>query len=161
MNFRVLLNRRPTSTQLILISTKFFDMIRSKISHLIGQFPQIYVEKFKVVCFAWKLDTHGILEVQIPNPHLDFWNSNPKIHFWANFGRKSQSCPFCLKISKHSSLRMLILILRLVFWVSNIYPFSGQIWVEKIELSTLPGSWYTKYLQYVIVRIQRKVWKQR
>ena len=32
-----------------------------------------------------------ILEVLILNPDLDFWNCDPKIHFWANLGPKIQS----------------------------------------------------------------------
>ena len=32
--------------------------------------------------------------MEIPNLDLDFWNSDLKRHFWANLGRKSQSCPF-------------------------------------------------------------------
>ena len=49
-------------------------------------------------CPFWlKIDTR-ILEVLIPFPNLDFWNFDPKIHFWVNLGQKSQSCPFCLKI---------------------------------------------------------------
>ena len=54
------------------------------------------------------VSTHAILQVLIPNPDLDFWNSDPKIHFWANLGPKSQSCPFCLKIGAHSISRFLI-----------------------------------------------------
>ena len=41
-----------------------------------------------------------------PNPDFDFWNSNPKIHFWANLGPKIQRCLFCLKIGAHSISRM-------------------------------------------------------
>ena len=60
-------------------------------------------------CPFWlKIGSHGILEVLIPNPDLDFWNSNPKIHFWANLGSKIQSCPFCLKIGTLSISRILI-----------------------------------------------------
>ena len=44
----------------------------------------------------------------ILNPDLDFWNLDPKVHFWANLGQKIQSCPFCLKIGAHSITRMLI-----------------------------------------------------
>ena len=47
-----------------------------------------------------------------------FWISNPKIHFWANLGSKSQSCPFCLKIGTHGISRMLILIPTIIFWNS-------------------------------------------
>ena len=55
----------------------------------------------------------------IPNPDLDFWNFNTKIHFWVNLGSKIRRCLFCLKIGTYGILRMLILIPLLVFWVSN------------------------------------------
>ena len=52
----------------------------------------------------------------IPNPDLDFWNSDPKIHFWANLDPKVQICLFCLKIGTHSISRMLIPNPGLDFW---------------------------------------------
>ena len=55
-----------------------------------------------------KIGTHGIMEVPILNPDLDFWNSDPKIHFWANLGPKIQSSPFSLKIGAHTISSMLI-----------------------------------------------------
>ena len=55
---------------------------------------------------------------------------------------------------------MQILILRFT-QIPNVNPFFGQILVEKFEFSTLPGSWYTEYLEDVIVTIQRKIWKKR
>ena len=64
--------------------------------------------KIKSWPFWLKIDTHGILEVLIPNPGLDFWSSDPKTHFWAHLGPKIQSCPFCLKIGAHSISRILI-----------------------------------------------------
>ena len=67
----------------------------------------------------------------IPNPDLDFRNSAPKIHFWANLCRKRQSCPFCLKIDTPGILEKLIPILNLYFRNSE---FFGQIWVEKIKI---------------------------
>ena len=69
--------------------------------------------------FWLKIGSHGILEVLIPNPDLDFWNPNPKMHFWANLGRKSQSCPFSLKMITHGFSRMLLLIPTIIFWSSN------------------------------------------
>ena len=65
-------------------------------------------QKIKSCSFWLKIGAHGILEALIPNPDLDFWNSNPKAHFWANLGLKIQSCPSCLKIGAHSISRMLI-----------------------------------------------------
>ena len=90
--------------------------------------------KTKSCTFWLKIDTHGILEGLIPNPGLDFWNSDPKIYFWENLGRKNQSCLFCLKIGTHSISRMLILIPTLVFWVSNYKSIFGQIWAKTIKV---------------------------
>ena len=45
-----------------------------------------------------------------------FWNSDHKIHFWANLGLKSQSCLFCLKIGPQSISRMPIPNPDLNFW---------------------------------------------
>ena len=72
--------------------------------------------------------------MQIPNLDLDFWNSDPKTHFCAHFGRKSQSCLFFLKIGMHGILTMLILIPTLVFRIPNPKSIFGQIWTEKIKV---------------------------
>ena len=72
--------------------------------------------KIKRCPFWLKIGTHGILEVLIPNRDLDFWSSDPKIHFWVNLGPKIQSCPFCLKIGAQSFSRMLIPNPDLDFW---------------------------------------------
>ena len=45
--------------------------------------------KIKSCPFWLKISTHGILEVLIPNPDLDFWNSDPENHFWENLGPKN------------------------------------------------------------------------
>ena len=91
-------------------------------------------QKIKSCSFWLKIGTHGILEVLIPNPDLDFWNSDPKIHFWANLDRKSQSCLVWLKIGTQSVSTMLILIPTLFFSVSNPKSFFGQIWAEKFKV---------------------------
>ena len=72
------------------------------------------------------------MEVLIPNPDIFFWNSDPKIHFWANLGQKSQSYQFCLKICTHGIWRMLNLIPTLVFWICNPKSIFGQIWTKKV-----------------------------
>ena len=94
----------------------------------------------------------------IPNPDLDFWNSDPKIQFWANLGQKSQSCLFCLKVCIHGISRMLILISTFVFlisnwksifwpnlgqksqicsffWISTLNFLFGQIWAKKVKVA--------------------------
>ena len=77
---------------------------------------------------------HGILEGQIPNPDLDFSNSDPEIYFLANLGQKNQICPVWLKIDTQSVPTMLILIPTLFFSVSNPKSFFGQIWAEKFKV---------------------------
>ena len=73
-------------------------------------------QKIKSCSFWLRIGTHGILEVLILNPDLDFWNSDPKIQFWANLGPKIQSCLFRLKIGAHNISRMLIPNPDLEFW---------------------------------------------
>ena len=85
-----------TCTQLISTSNRLHPSPPSSLQH-----PQQYLNqniarnwaispnlgrKTKCCPFWLKIGTHGILEVLIQNPDLDFWNSNPKIHFWANLG---------------------------------------------------------------------------
>ena len=60
--------------------------IWTKILHVIGEnLDRNLGRKIKSCPFWLKIGTHGILEVLIPNPDLDFWNFDPKIHFqiWA------------------------------------------------------------------------------
>ena len=134
MNFRALLNHLlPAYFSLHRVLCNTFDIIRTKISYVIGQFSKIWVKKFKSCLFCLKIGTHDILEVLIPNQHLDFWNSDPKIHFWANLDQKSESCPFCLKVGLPSISRMNILVPTLVFWISNSKSIFGQIWAQKVK----------------------------
>ena len=90
--------------------------------------------KIQSCLFSVKIGTHGILEVLNPNLDLDFWNSDPKIHFCVTLGRKSQSYLFCLKSGTRDILRMLILIPALVFWISNLKSIFGQIWSKKVKV---------------------------
>ena len=103
-------------------------------------------QKIKSCPFWLKIGTHGILEVLIPNPDLDFWNSDPKIHFWANLGPKIQSCPFCLKIGTHGISKTLILIPTLVLWIQILISILGKFGLKKSRLSVLNENWHTWYL---------------
>ena len=108
-------------------------------------------QKIKSYLFWLKIGKHGVLEVLIPNPDLDFWNSNPKIHFWENLGPKIQSCFFCLKIGawhlkdadSESRLRFL------KFRPQN--PFLGKFGSKNSKLSVLSENWYTWYLKVLIL----------
>ena len=113
-SFWVLLSHAPTCAQFHPPPPSWFQPPPSSLQH-----PQQYLnqniarnwaiyQKNKCCPFWLKIDTHDKLEVLILNRELDFWNSDPKIHFWANLGPKLQSCVFCLKIDTHSISRMLI-----------------------------------------------------
>ena len=116
----------PSSTQLHPPSPSLFQPPPSSLQH-----PQQYLNqniarnraispnlrrKVKSCPFWLKIGSCGILEVLIPNADLNFWNFDPKIHFWANLGPKNQNYPFCLKIGIYSISRMLILNPDLDFW---------------------------------------------
>ena len=87
-------------------------------------------KKIQSCPFRLKTGTHRILELLIPSPSLDFWNSDPKIHFWENLGQESQSCP---KMGTYGISRMMILIPTLVFWISNPKSIFWQIWAKKVS----------------------------
>ena len=135
---QILLNRALTCTQLHPPAPSSFHPPFSSLQH-----PQQWLNqniarnwaispnfgrKIKSCPFWLKIGTHDILEMLILNPDLNFCNSDPKIHFWANLVPKSQSCLFCLKISTHDISKMLILIPTLVFWISNPNFLFRQIW---------------------------------
>ena len=92
----VLLNRAPTSTQLHPPPPSSFQPPPSSLQQYLNQkiarnwaiFPNLG-RKIKSCPFWLKIGTHGILEVLILNPDFDFWNCDPKIHFWANLGPKN------------------------------------------------------------------------
>ena len=65
---------------------------------------------------------------------LSFWNSDSKIHFWANLGQKSQNCLFYLKIGTHVISTFLILVPILVFWISKPKSIFVQIRIEKLKV---------------------------
>ena len=158
---RVLLNRTPNSTQLhppppnsiqlISTSTRLHPPPPSSFqpppSSL--QLSQQYLnqntgrnwaispnlgQKIKNCPFWLKIGTHGKLEVLIPNPDLDFWNSDPKIHFWANLGPKIQSCPFVWKLVHIVYQGCWFWIQTQIFEISTPKSIFGQIWVQKFKV---------------------------
>ena len=99
--------------------------------------PRLWLLKFglqNIFLGKFELKSHGISRMLTFIPTLNFWNSNPKIHFWENLGQKSQSCAFCLKIGTHGISRMLILIRTLVFWIFNSKFLFGQIWTKNVKV---------------------------
>ena len=126
------------STQLHPALCNTLNVIRTKMLHVIEQFPPNLGRKIQSCLFWLKIGTHGILEVLIPKPGLNFWNSDPKINFWANLGRKSKKCSFYLKISTHGIPRMLIFIPTLFSKFPTLNPFLGEFGPKNSKLSSLP-----------------------
>ena len=73
-----------------------------------------------------------------------------KIHFWANLGRKNQSCLFFLKIGTYGILTMLILIPTLAFWISDPNSIFGKIWAKKVKV--------VKFGWKLTHRVSRQCW---
>ena len=91
-----------TSTQLHPAPPSSFQSLPSSLQH-----PQQYLNqniarnwaispnldrKIKNSQFFLKIGALRISRVLIPNPDLEFWNSDSKIHFWTNLDPKCQSC---------------------------------------------------------------------
>ena len=85
------------------------SIIRTNILHLIGYFPQIQTEKFKVVRFGWKVAHMVSWRYWFRNRIYIFEISTPKFIFRSIWVKKSQNCPFCLKVGTHSILEEMIL----------------------------------------------------
>ena len=85
--------------------------------------------------------------------HISFQNFQLLFNFWTNLGRKSQSCPFCLRIGTHGISRMLILLLTLVFWISNSNSIFGQIWAEKVKVVHFVGKLARKVISRMLIFI--------
>ena len=133
-----LLNRAPTSTQLHPPPPSSFQLLPSSLQH-----PPQYLnqniarnwaispnlgQKIKSCPFWLKIGTYGILEVLIPSPDLDFWNSNPKNPFWGKFGPKNSKLSvlsehWCSKYLKDADSKSRLRFLK--FRPQN--PFSGKV----------------------------------
>ena len=125
------------STRLISVSTQLSATQNIARNWAISQNLE---QKIQCCPFWLKTDTHGVLQMLIPNLDFNFSNSDSKIHFLANFGRESKSCLFCLKIGTYGILRMLILILTLVFWFSKPRFIFGHSKWKGLQDPFHPGS---------------------
>ena len=72
-----------TSTRLSATPVSLQQYLNQNIACNSGVFPNLR-RKVQSCPFWLKISIPGILEVLIPNPDLEFWNSNPNNHFFAN-----------------------------------------------------------------------------
>ena len=115
------------------------NVIRTKISHVFGQFSEIWADR--------KNCAGGILVVLIPNLDLNFWNSDPKIQYLGKFGPKNYKLSALLKDWHTCIWRMLILIATLVFRIATLNPFLGKFGSKNSKLSVFPKNWHIWYLE--------------
>ena len=110
-----------------------------KFEILISFFGKFGLKKSKlsVLTENWHIWYLGSADFESRLRFLKFW---PKIHFWVNLGRKSQSCPFSRIIGMHGILMMLILIPTLVFWISDPKSIFGKIWTKKVKVWLKTGT---------------------
>ena len=103
----------PSSLQPIPSSLQHPQRYKNQnITRNLGNSPNLGKKRSKSCPFCLKIGAHGILEVLIPNPDLEFWNSKPKSIF-------SQIWEEKVKVVTQSISRMLLLIPALIFWISN------------------------------------------
>ena len=116
--------------------------IWTKMLHITGQFPQNIGRKTKRCPFWLKIGTHHILEVLIPNPHIDFWNSDDKNSFWDKLGARNTKFRFSPKIGAPSISRILILN---PDWIQNLFLVKFE--PENSKLPVILKNWYGWYLK--------------
>ena len=119
----------PVHFSLHLALCNTLNVIRTKMSHELGNFPKFRSKNLKLTILTENWHIWYIRGADSEPRH-----SEPKIRFWANLGRKNQTCLFCLKIGTNGISRILVLISTLVFWISNQKPIFGQIWAKKVEV---------------------------
>ena len=103
----------PENWQSISRITIFIPTLVFWISNPKSNFDEIWSEKVKAICFAWRLvrthtpththtythtHTQSILRVLIVILRLVFWNCKPISIFWANLSRKSWILHFAWKL---------------------------------------------------------------
>ena len=141
MKFRVLLNCGPTSTQLISASAVFtLNIIRTKISHVIGQFPKFRWNnsKLSVLPENWHKWYLGGGASKSTLRFLKFWPQNT---FLGKFRPKKWKFSI-LPENWHTYIsRIIILISTLVFWISNPKSIFGQIWSIKVKVVCVTWKW--------------------
>ena len=110
----------PSSLQPIPSSLQHPQRYKNQnIARNLGNSPNLGQKRSKSCPFCLKIGAHGILEVLIPNPDFEFWNSKPKINFQSNLSRKSQSChtEYFEDAASYSSINFLNFQLEIHFWV--------------------------------------------
>ena len=124
------------------------NSIWTKILHTIGQFPQISVEKLKVVHFDWKLRTWYIGGIDSKSK-LRFLKFRPQNPILGNkFGPKNSKFSVLPEnlvhiVSQDANSESRLRFLK--FQLQN--PFLGKFEAKNSKLSILSKNWYTWYLK--------------
>ena len=103
--------------------------------------------KIKSCPFWLKIDAHGILEVLIPNPDLDFEILTPKSIFGQIWAQKVKVVRFVRKLVHIVSQRCWFQIQTYIFEISTPKSILGKFGPKKSKLFVWPKSLYTWYLE--------------
>ena len=109
------------------------NVIRTKISHIFGQFSKTWADR--------KNGAGGILVVLIPNLDLNFWNSNLKIQYLGKFGSKNSKLSVLPKnwhtwyledVDSYSNIRFQNLQPYIHFWANLCHKITSFLFCLKI-----------------------------
>ena len=116
----------PVHFSLHLALCNTLNVIRTKMSHELGNFPKFRSKNLKLTILTENWHIWYIRGADSePRPRfLKFRAQNP---FLGKFGAK-------MVFGTNGISRILILISTLVFWISNQKPIFGQIWAKKVEV---------------------------
>ena len=92
------------------------------------------VWKSRSCLLGLRIGTHDILKELILHPDLIFWNSDPKILFWTNLGRKFKVVRFAWKLAHMVSWRSWFCIRTQFLKILTATSIFGPIWAEKVKV---------------------------
>ena len=119
------------------------NIIRTKISHVFGQFSKIWANR--------KNGAGGILVVLILNLDLNFWNSDPKIQYLGKFGPENSKLYVLPKnwrtwhledVDSYSNISFLNLQSYIHFWTNLGQKVKVVTFTWKLALKVSRGCWF-------------------
>ena len=100
--------------------------------------------KIQSCLFCLKIGAHSISRMLIPNPDLDFWNSNLQSIFGQNWAEKFKVVHFDWKLAHMVYRGCWFLFRQYFFELPNLNPFLGKFGLKKSKLFVLPENWHTR-----------------
>ena len=103
--------------------------------------------KIQICPFGLKISIFGMFEVVIPNPDLDFGNSDPKSIFGQIWAEKVKVVRFTWKLEHMVSQGCWFFYWHKFYEFLTLNPLLENFGLKKSKLSVLPEGWHTEYLE--------------